>query len=97
MRRRIITVALPLFCALALSGCALPLIAGMTFAELSMAGSLASTAATGKGLGDHAMDAATGQDCRMIDSVIRDDRKLCEPKDSPALEKDWKGLASAGG
>lgn len=94
MRYRIIIAALPLFCALALSGCGIPLIAGMTLAELSTAGSLVSTAATGKGLSEHAMDAATGRDCRIFESMVRADRKLCERKNSLALEKDWKGLAS---
>jgi len=94
MRRPVFIVALPLFCACVLSGCALPLITGLTVTELSVAGSLVSTAATGKGLSEHAMDAATGKDCRIIDSMVREDRKLCEPRDSPALEKDWKGLAS---
>ncbi|MBE9552957.1 MAG: hypothetical protein IMF05_05780 [Proteobacteria bacterium] len=97
MQRRIVKVALPLLCALVLSGCSLPLIAGMTFVELSTAGSLVSTAATGKGLSEHAMDAATGRDCRIFESMVRTDRKLCERRDSLALEKDWKGLASIDG
>ena len=84
MQRRIISVALPMFCAFALSGCGIPLIAGMTFAELSTAGSVISMA-------------ATGRDCRIFESIVRDDRKVCEPNDSLALEKDWKGLASIDG
>jgi hypothetical protein len=97
MQRRIVKLALPLLCALALSGCSIPLIAGMTLAELGTAGSLFSTAATGKGLGEHAMDAATGRDCRVFEAMVRSDRKLCERKNSLALEKDWKGLASIDG
>lgn len=97
MHHRIVSLALPLLFIFALSGCGAPILAGLTFAELSTAGSLISTAATGKGLSEHAMDAATGQDCRIIDSIIRKNRKLCERKDSPALEKDWKGLASIDG
>ena len=97
MRDRIITAALPMLCAFALSGCGIPLIAGMTLAELSTAGSLVATAATGKGLGEHAMDVATGQDCRVFEAMVREDREVCEPKDSPELEKDWKGLASIDG
>lgn len=97
MYRRIITLGLPLLCVFALSGCGAPLFAGLTLAELSTAGTLISTAATGKGLGEHAMDAATGRDCRVIDAMVRDDRKLCERKNSPALNKDWKGLASIDG
>lgn len=94
MRRRIITVALPLFCLFALSGCASPLLAGLTLSEFGFASSLFATAATGKGLGEHAMDVATGRDCRIIEGLARKDRKFCERKNSPALEKDWKGLAS---
>jgi hypothetical protein len=97
MHRRFITVALPLLCALVLSGCGIPLIAGMTLVELSTAGSLVSTAATGKGLSEHAMDVVSGRDCRIFESMVRNDRKLCERKNSPALEKDWKGLASIDG
>ena len=92
MRRR--TVALPLLCLFALSGRAVPLVAGFTVVELGTAGSLVSTAATGKGLGEHAMDAATGQDCRIVEAMVRDDREICEPENSPATEKDWKGFAS---
>ena len=95
MHRRAAIVAVSLFCALALSGCGAPIFAGLTFAELGTAGSLISTAATGKGLGEHAMDAATGRDCRIIESMVRNDRKLCERNGSPAVKKDWKGLASA--
>lgn len=97
MHHRIASLALPLLCVFALSGCGAPIFAGLTFAELSTAGSLISTATTGKGLSEYAMDAATGRDCRIIDSIIRENRKLCERKNSPALEKDWKGLASMDG
>ena len=97
MYRRIITLGLPLLCVLALSGCGAPLFAGLTLAELSTAGSLISTAVTGKGLGEHAMDAATGRDCRIIDAMVRSDRRLCEHKNSPTLENDWKGLANIDG
>lgn len=94
MHHRIFKLALPLLCLAALSGCSAPIFAGLTFAELTTAGSLISTAATGKGLGEHAMDAATGRDCRIFEAMVRDDRRLCERKSSLALEKDWKGLAS---
>lgn len=97
MYHRIVKLALPLLGLFALSGCGVPIFAGMTFAELTTAGSLISTAATGKGLSEHAMDAATGRDCRILDAMARDDRRLCERKNSPALENDWKGLASLEG
>jgi hypothetical protein len=97
MHRRFITVALPILCAFALSGCGIPLFAGLTIVELSTAGSLITTAATGKGLSEYAMDAVSGRDCRIFESLIRDDRKVCEPKGSLALDRDWKGLASIEG
>jgi len=68
----------------------------MTIGEFSLFGSLFSTAATGKGLGEHAMDAATGRDCRILAGLAREDRRLCERKNSPALDDDWPGLASIG-
>jgi hypothetical protein len=97
MHRRFFNLSLPLLGLFALSGCSAPIFAGLTFAELTTAGSLVSTAATGKGLSEHAMDAATGRDCRIFEAMVRDDRRLCERKNSLALEKDWKGLASLDG
>jgi len=77
-----------------LTGCSMPIFAGMTVGEFGFVGSFFSTAATGKGLGEHAMDAATGQDCNILEGLSREDRKICENKGSPALKKDWRGLAS---
>jgi hypothetical protein len=94
MRLRFVKLAVPVMGLFVLSGCGAPIFAGLTFAELTTAGSLISTAATGKGLSEHAMDAATGRDCRIFEAMVRDDRRLCERKTSLALEKDWKGLAS---
>ncbi len=92
--RAIRSAGVPFVLATLLSGCSTPLIAGLTLGEVGLFGSLFSTAATGKGLGEHAMDAATGQDCRVLEGLARDDRDLCERDGSPATEKDWKGLAS---
>lgn len=97
MHHRLFKLSLPLLGLFLLSGCGAPIFAGLTFAELTTAGSLISTAATGKGLSEHAMDAATGRDCRIFEAMVRDDRRLCERKNSLALKKDWKGLASLDG
>ena len=96
MRRTKMSAALLVVLAGALAGCSAPIFAGLTLGEFGLAASLVSTAATGKGLGEHAMDAATGRDCRVLEGLARDDRKLCERADSPALDDDWKGLASLG-
>ncbi len=93
MRRPKLPVALIVLLAGALAGCSTPLFAGLTLGELGLVTSLFSTAATGKGLGEHAMDVATGRDCRVLEGLARDDRRLCEPEDSPALDDDWRGLA----
>jgi hypothetical protein len=77
----------------ALSGCGAPLIAGLSLSEWATAGSIISTAATGKGFSEYAMDAATGQDCRIVEGIVRADRHVCERWGSPASRKDWKGLA----
>lgn len=89
-----ISAVLLILASSALAGCSTPLFAGLTLGEFSLFGSLFSTAATGKGIGEHAMDAATGRDCRIIEGLAREDREVCERRDSPALEDDWRGLAS---
>lgn len=76
----------------ALSGCGAPLLAGLSLTELATTGSLISTAATGKGFSEYAMDAATGRDCRIVEGIVRQDRHVCERWGSPASKKDWKGL-----
>lgn len=91
--RAIRSTAILLVLAGLLSGCSAPIFAGMSVGELGLFSSLFSTAATGKGLGEHAMDAATGRDCRILEGLAREDRKLCERRNSPAIEKDWKGFA----
>ena len=77
-----------------LGGCALPLLGGLTLNEMSSGTSVISTGLTGKGLGEHALDAVTGKDCRITESLLRDDRDLCEERDSPATKDDFKGVAA---
>ena len=52
-----------------------------------------STAVSGKGLSEHALDLVTGKDCGFLDAALRADRRLCEPRGSPATEDDFAGLA----
>ncbi|OUR76836.1 hypothetical protein A9Q83_13035 [Alphaproteobacteria bacterium 46_93_T64] len=75
-----------------LTGCAETIIAGLTLSELFTAGSITSSILTGKGFGEHALDAVTGQDCRILDAIFRSDRAICEPKNSIATQDDFKGL-----
>lgn len=76
----------------ALSGCAVPVIAGFTLNEMSSATSVVSTLATGKGTGEHALDLVTGKDCRFLEGLVREDRKICESPGSPATAEDFKGV-----
>ena len=72
----------------------MPAIGALTLNHMFSAVSLTSTIITGKGLGDHAMDVATGGDCRILDAALRTERKVCEPVGSPETEKDFKGLTT---
>jgi hypothetical protein len=47
----------------------------------------------GKGLEEDAADLVTGRDCRVIEGIVRKDRKTCETRGSPETRKDFKGLA----
>jgi hypothetical protein len=79
---------------LTVSGCAETIIAGLTIMDLFTAGSITSSIMTGKGLGEHAMDAVTGQDCRILDAIFRSERAVCEPRGSVATQDDFKGLVA---
>lgn len=76
----------------ALSGCATAIIGGITVGEISAAAGLASVSTTGKGLQDHALSAVTGQDCRLLEGIIRRNRRVCEEPGSPATENDFRGI-----
>lgn len=50
-------------------------------------------AVNGKGLVEDGIDVVTGKDCRLIEGAVREDRQTCEPRGSPATDKDFKGLS----
>ena len=77
---------------LATSGCAIPIIGSLTLNQLATAVSMASTALSGKGLGEHALDQITGLDCRLFEGVVRQDREVCEAPGSAATVRDFRGL-----
>ena len=80
--------------AMLLSGCAAPVLGALTLNHLMTAASAATMAVSGKGVGDLALDAVTGRDCRVLESTFRTDRELCEDTGSPATKRDFKGLSS---
>ena len=50
-------------------------------------------AVNGKGPVEDGADLVTGKDCRVIRGTGRDERKICETRDSPATKKDFKGVS----
>ena len=78
--------------ALALSGCAAPIIGALTLSQLSTIAGVASTITTGKGLADHALSLLTGKDCSFTEGILRKDRNICEERNSLATREDFKGV-----
>jgi hypothetical protein len=76
----------------AVNGCAAPLVGALTINEMFSAFSLASSVLTGKSFGEYAMDLVTGDDCRLLEAVVRSERKFCEPVGSVQTTDDYKGL-----
>lgn len=79
---------------LGLAACAGPVVLGINIGTATTIGSVASTAATGKGLGEHAVSAVVEKDCRLIESIVRKEREFCEEYGSPAQKEDFTGVAS---
>ena len=77
-----------------LSGCALPFAGSLAFTDILTGISIFSTAATGKGATEIALDVMTGQDCRLLEGALREDRDFCEKPGSAATEEDFKGVVA---
>ena len=77
-----------------LSGCALPFAGSLAFTDLLPVISIFSTAATGKGVTEIALDVVTGQDCRLLEGALREDRDFCEEPGSAATDDDFKGVVA---
>lgn len=73
-------------------GCLQLVVAGIPLSQISTAVGVASLATTGKGLAEHGLDVVTGKDCRLLDSLMRDERELCEERNSPATQEDFRGV-----
>ena len=78
--------------ALAVSGCAAPIIGALTLGQLTTIAGLVSTVTTGKGLTDHALSFLTGKNCDIAEGILRKDRLICEPRGSAATQEDFKGV-----
>ena len=95
--RKLVQICAVALLAASLSGCAAPIIAGITLSQISTVAGLISTAVTGKGLTDQALSFVTGKDCNLMESVLRKDRHLCEEHGSLATADDFKGIFVAFG
>ncbi len=77
-----------------LSGCALPFAGPLAFTDILTGVSIFSTAATGKGATEIALDVMTSKDCRFLEGALREDRDICEEPGSAATDEDFKGLVA---
>lgn len=78
--------------ALMTSGCAAPIVGALGVSELITVASLGGSVAFNKGASDIALDIVTGQNCRIVEGIVREDRQICEPGNSEAADNDFKGV-----
>lgn len=91
-RMRKASVGVTLAAGLMLSGCASPIIGALTISEISTIAGLVSTFMSGRDLTEHALSAATGQDCRILESILNAERDFCEDPGSDATAGDFQGV-----
>ncbi len=91
-RRSKVAVAAVLSGALMTGGCSTVVAGAMTLGDVSNVAGMVSTLVTGKGIPEHLISYMTGKDCRFTEGLFRKDRKICEDMDSPARDKDFKGV-----
>jgi len=87
-------VAATLAAGLMLSGCASPIIGALTIGEIASIAGIVSTFMSGQDLTEHALSAATGQDCRILEAMLRSERDFCVDHDDTATEDDFEGVAA---
>jgi len=85
-------IAATLAVGLLLSGCASPIIGAFTIAEIGTIAGLVSSFMSGRDLTEHALSAATGKDCRILESILRPERNFCENYGSAATSGDFGGV-----
>lgn len=80
------------FAGLGLSGCAAPIIGGLTAGQVFSIAGLGATIMTGRDLTEHAVSMVTGKDCRFLETLFRNGRSFCETPDSVATKDDFHGV-----
>lgn len=77
---------------LMLSGCASPIIGALTIGEIASIAGLVSTFMSGQDLTEHALSAATGKDCRILEAMLRSERDFCVEHSDSATDGDFEGV-----
>lgn len=77
---------------LMLSGCASPIIGALTIGEIASIAGLVSTFMSGQDLTEHALSAATGKDCRILEAMLRSERDFCVEHSDNATDGDFEGV-----
>src|SRR3546814_809751 len=75
-----------------LAGCAAPIVAGLTSAQLFSLAGLSATIMTGRDFTEHAVSAITGKDCRFLETLLRNGRSFCETPNTIATRDDFHGV-----
>jgi hypothetical protein len=75
-----------------LSGCAAPVIGGLTLGTLGTIVDAVATIFTGKSVEEHALGWILGKNCNLTEGILRKARKICEERDSVEANKDFTGF-----
>ena len=80
-----------------LSGCAAPIIGGLSLGTWGTIVDTFSTIFTGKSVEEHALGWALGKNCNITEGIFRKARKICEDRNSVEASKDFTGFFPAFG
>ncbi|WOF75591.1 hypothetical protein QMT40_003264 [Parvibaculaceae bacterium PLY_AMNH_Bact1] len=87
-------IAATMAAGLMLSGCASPIIGALTIGEVASIAGLVSTFMSGQDLTEHALSAATGKDCRILEAMLRSERDFCVDHSDSATQNDFEGVVA---
>ena len=91
LKRCIQLMVLAPFC-LTIGGCTTAVVGSLTLSQLSTIATVTTMTVQGKGVGEVALDVATGKDCRVMEGIVRQSRSICEVPGSAATDGDFKGV-----
>jgi hypothetical protein len=75
-----------------LSGCAAPVIGGLTLGTLGTIVDAVTTIFTGKSVEEHALGWILGKNCNFTEGILRKARQICEERNSVEANKDFTGF-----